>query len=81
MDKKINERALGYSGAVLGALCMLILGLFGNLGLYMGAVKLMQQSHMFFTLSAGGIILCMIEAAIISFLLMYMLAWIYNKFI
>ncbi|TFH41253.1 MAG: hypothetical protein E4G94_08260, partial [ANME-2 cluster archaeon] len=59
---------------------MLLLGVFGNLGIYTGAVEMMQQWHMFFSLSIVGIIAGMIEAAIIGFVFAYAFGWIYNKF-
>ncbi|PIR73181.1 MAG: hypothetical protein COU40_03920 [Candidatus Moranbacteria bacterium CG10_big_fil_rev_8_21_14_0_10_35_21] len=58
---------------------MLFLGISGNLGIYTGAVKMMEQWHMFFSLSIGGIIAGIIEAAVISFVFAYILGQIYNK--
>ncbi|NQU79419.1 hypothetical protein HQ545_06650 [Candidatus Woesearchaeota archaeon] len=58
---------------------MLLLGIFGNLGVYTGAVDMMKQWHMFFSLSISGIIAGMVEAAIISFVIVYAFVWIYNK--
>lgn len=81
MAEKLNTLALGYAGAIISAACMLLLGLFGNIGLYMGAVGMMMQWHMFFSLSVAGIITGMIEAAIISFIALYAFGWVYNKFV
>ncbi|HDZ54640.1 MAG TPA: hypothetical protein ENI19_03200 [Candidatus Nealsonbacteria bacterium] len=58
---------------------MLLLGILGNLGMYTGAVEMMQQWHIFFSLSIGGIIAGIIEAAVISFILIYKFGWLYNK--
>lgn len=80
-SKKLNSLALGYALAIISAACMLALGVLGNLGIYTGAVKMMQEWHMFFSLSFFGIIAGMIEAAIISFVLGYLFAAIYNKLI
>lgn len=71
MAEKLNELALGYAMAIVSAATMLLLGILGNLGIYTGAVQMMQQWHMFFSLSVIGIITGMIEAAIISFVLAY----------
>ncbi|MBU0461362.1 MAG: hypothetical protein KJ574_02120 [Nanoarchaeota archaeon] len=60
---------------------MLLLGILGNLGVYTNAVNAMMQWHMFFSLSVVGIIGGMIEAAVWGFVLLYLLAWLYNKFI
>jgi len=78
---KLNALALGYAAAFVAAIIMLLLGILGNLGIYTGAVEMMQQWHMFFSLSIMGIITGMIEAAIISFVFTYIFGWFYNKFI
>jgi hypothetical protein len=78
--QKLNERALGYSLAIVSALCMLLLGVLGNLGIYTGAVEMMSQWHLFFSLSTGGILAGMVEAAIISFIIGWLIAWVYNNF-
>lgn len=80
MDKQLNALALGYTGAILSAICMLILGILGYLGVYMGAVEAMQQWHIFFALTPLGIIAGMIEAAIIGFVTLYLFGLIYNLF-
>lgn len=81
MAEQLNEMAFGFAGSILSAIVMLILGVLGNIGLYMGAVQMMQQWHILFSLSIIGIILGMIEAAIIGFILCYGFAWLYNKLI
>ena len=75
-----NPLAAGYAGAILAAACMLLLGVLGNLGLYTGAVTIMEQWHIFFSLSVTGIIAGMIEAAILTFVFLYAFVWLYNKF-
>ncbi len=81
MDKaKLNPLALGGAAAILAALIMLLLGILGNIGVYTGAVDMMQQWHVFFSLSIGGIIAGMAEAAVISFVFVYLFGFIYNKF-
>ncbi|MCD1294981.1 hypothetical protein CUJ83_08220 [Methanocella sp. CWC-04] len=57
---------------------MLLLGILGNLGVYMGAVEQMEKWHMSFGLSITGIIGGIIEAAIISFIFLYAFAYVYN---
>ncbi len=78
--KNLNALALGYAGAIVSAVVMLVLGIFGNLSIYTGAVQMMQSAHMFFSPSVGGTITGMIEAAIISFVFLYALAAVYNRF-
>ncbi|MFH1064183.1 MAG: hypothetical protein V1729_03830 [Candidatus Woesearchaeota archaeon] len=77
----LNALALGYASASISAAGMLLLGILGNMGLYIGAAEMMRQWHMFFSLSIGGIVGGMIEAAVISFVFMYTFGWVYNKFI
>jgi hypothetical protein len=79
MSKKLNPEAFGLAGAIVSAFGMLIMGIFGNMGLYGNATRMMQQWHMFYNLSAVGIVGGMIEAAIISFVFAYVLAVVYNQ--
>jgi len=78
---KLNSLALGYAAAIVSAVCMLLLGISANFGFYTGAALMMKQWHMFFSFSPVGIFTGAIEAAIISFVFAYALAWIYNKFV
>ena len=81
MAKKfeLNALVLGYTAAILSAVCMLLLGIFGNLGIYAGAAQQMMMWHMFFDLSVLGIITGIIEAAVHGFIAAYVFAWLYNK--
>lgn len=79
--QKFNTLALGYTGATISAAGMLILGILGNLNIYTGAVAQMAEWHLFFSLSLVGIIGGMIEAAIMSFVIFYVFAVIYNFFV
>ncbi|MBU0963171.1 MAG: hypothetical protein KKD48_04680 [Nanoarchaeota archaeon] len=81
MVEKLNALALGYAAAIVSAVAMLLLGILGNIGVYSGAVSMMEQWHIFFSLSIIGIFTGMIEAAIISFIFMYAFGWVYNKLI
>ena len=58
----------------------LLLGILGNLSVYTSGVEAMRQWHVFFSLSIGGIIIGMIEAAVVSYILIYLLIYFYNKF-
>ncbi len=79
MSGNLDIFALAASAAIVSALIMLLLGIFGNIGIYTGAVEMMSQWHMFFILAPLGIITGMVEAAIISFVFIYLFGWIYNK--
>ena len=81
MTEKLNSLAFGASAALVAGLSMLILGILGNIGVYMGAVEMASQWHMFFSLKPVGILTGMIEGAIVSFVFFYIFGWIYNKFI
>jgi len=80
VKQKLNAVALGYSLAILSGLCMLLLGIFGYFGVYAGAVGMMGQWHMFFSISPFGIITGIIEAVIIGFICGWLIAYFYNKF-
>ncbi len=80
MSEKLNELALGYAGGIVSALAMLLMGVFGNFGIYSGMANMMQEGHMFFSLTPTGIILGIIEAGIIGFVFGYAIALAYNKF-
>ena len=81
MTKKLNCLALGYTSAILCATIMLLFGIIGNMGIYMGAVQMMQQWHMSFSLSVAGIVAGMVEGALIGFVFGYFFGCIYNKFV
>ncbi len=81
MIEPLKPTALGLAAAIVSAMVMLILGILGNLGLYLGAIEMMKQMHLFFSLSLMGIISGMIEAAIISFIFAYLLGFLYNRLI
>lgn len=79
--KTFDALALGYAGAVVAAACMLLLSILGSFGLYTGAVAMMAEWHMFYDLSVVGTITGMIEAAIVSFIGLYVFALVYNWFV
>jgi hypothetical protein len=81
MTEKLNSVAFASSAAIVAALSMMLLGILGNLDIYMGAVEMMSQWHMFFSLTPIGIFTGIIEAALISFVFFYIFAWVYNKFV
>ena len=78
--QKLNAVAVGYSLAILSGLGMLLFGIFGNLGWYMGAVDAMTQWHVFFDLSLLGIIMGIIEASIWGFVAGWLAVYFYNMF-
>lgn len=79
MSKELNPIVFGYSGAIVSAIGMFLLSIAGNIGIYTGAVEMMKQWHMFFSLSIGGTIAGMVEAAIFGFVFVYLLIYFYNR--
>ncbi|MDS0296824.1 hypothetical protein [Halogeometricum luteum] len=75
---RLNALALAGAAAVVSAIVMLLLGVFGAIGVYEGAVEAMEQWHLFFEPTVVGTVAGMVEAAVISFALEYALAWLYN---
>jgi hypothetical protein len=80
MTEKLNALAAGYSVALVSAAGMLLLGIVGNLGVYMAGVNAMMQWHVFFSLSMTGILAGMAEAAIFGFIFAYAVVTLYNRF-
>jgi len=76
--KKINEHALGTSIAGVSAIVMLALGVGANVGIYRNAAQMMMQWHGFFSLTAGGIVSGMIEAAVFGYIGGWLIARFYN---
>ncbi|USZ70106.1 hypothetical protein NGM10_17415 (plasmid) [Halorussus salilacus] len=76
----LDSLALAGAAAVVSAVAMLLLGVFGAIGVYEGAVEAMEQWHLFFEPTVVGTVAGMVEAAVISFVLMYAFAWLYNGF-
>jgi hypothetical protein len=76
---ELKPLAAGYSVAVVSAVGMLLLGILGNLGLYLGAVAAMQKWHVFFSLSVTGIVAGIVEAAVSGFVVAYAVIYLYNK--
>ena len=76
---ELKPLAAGYSAAIVSAAGMLLLGIVGNFGIYQSGVTAMRQWHVFFSLSPLGIIAGMAEAAVVGFVFVYTLVYIYNK--
>lgn len=81
MTTKLNALAFGYAGAVVSAVAMLILSVLAKVGIYEMAAQRMAEWHQFYSLSFGGIAAGIVESAVISFILGYGFAFVYNKFI
>lgn len=76
---KLHAHALALAGAVVSAACMLLLSVLNALGIYQSAAGTMADWHMFYAPDVGGTIAGMIEAAVISYIVLYAFAWVYGK--
>ena len=75
---KLNTSSIALAAAVWSALLMLVIWLLANMGLYVSAAEQMSKWHMFFNLTVIGLVSGMIEAGVISFLLVYSFATVYT---
>jgi len=75
----INAHKLGLAGAIVSSVTMLLLTLGNAVGLYEGAATQMQAWHMFYSPTVGGTIVGMIEAAIITYIYLFVMIFIYNQ--
>lgn len=75
----MNIQRFAMTGAIFASITMLLLSLLHMAGLYKGAAVMMQQWHMFYEPSTiVGTITGMIEAAIVTYVLILLFAWIYS---
>lgn len=77
---RLDPLAAAGAAAVISAAVMLLLGVFAIIGIYGGAIEMMIQWHMFFQPTVVGTLTGMIEAALISFVVVYPSVWLYNVF-
>ncbi|WP_433633574.1 hypothetical protein [Halomicrococcus sp. NG-SE-24] len=77
---KLDALAFAGAAAIVSSVIMFLLGVFGAVGVYEGAVRMMEQWHLFFEPTVVGTVAGMIEAAVISFAFIYAFAWLYNVF-
>lgn len=76
---KLHAHKFSLAGAIVSVFCMILLSVVNSLGIYIGSVELMQQAHMFYTPTVGGTITGMIEAAVMTYISLYVFVWVYNK--
>lgn len=63
---------------MISAGLMLLLGIAARMGVYVGAAERMMDWHMYFSLTPGGIVGGMVEAAIIALIVCWLFAYCYN---
>lgn len=74
--KKVQR--VSVTGAMSAALLMLLLSIGNSFGFYEEAVAQMQGWHMYYTPDFGGTISGMIEAAVVTYLGIQIVFWIYG---
>lgn len=79
MREKLKIQTLAISFAIWSALFMLVLWLLANMGLYVSAAEQMAKWHVFFNLTFTGLVAGMIEAAVVSYVLVFTFVWVYNR--
>lgn len=75
---KFDANKLALAGAITAALCMMLLSILNGLGLYQGATKQMMSWHMYYSPTVGGTVSGMVEAAVITYVVLFVFAWVYN---
>jgi len=76
---KLDANKLASASALTSALFMVLLSLGNGMGLYSNASTQMQTWHMWYTPSFGGTITGLIEAAVITYVFVWIAATIYNN--
>ncbi|MFC7020268.1 MULTISPECIES: hypothetical protein [Haloarcula] len=80
VSPRLDPLPFAAAAATVAAVIMLLLGLFGAIGVYEGGVEMMEQWHLFFTPTPAGTIAGILEAVIITGVFTYLFAEMYNRF-
>jgi len=80
VSPRLDPLPFAAAAATVAAVIMLLLGLFGAIGVYEGGVKMMEQWHLFFTPTLVGTIAGILEAVIITGVFTYLFVELYNRF-
>tara|TARA_Y100000310_G_scaffold343027_1_gene448808 strand:+ start:4979 stop:5227 length:249 start_codon:yes stop_codon:yes gene_type:complete len=78
--KGLDPKAFGKSLAVVSALFMLALSIAARSGVYTSAAEQMIKWHMFYSLTATGIVTGIIEAAVFGYVFGWLIVYFYNKY-
>lgn len=81
MKEKLNSAAFGLAAAIVAALIMAVIGTLSRFGIYTEAAQMMSSWHIFFDTTLLGIFAGMVEAAVSTFVLIYLFAVIHNQII
>lgn len=80
MNTSLSPKGLGIALALISALCMLILSLVGLAGYGQEAVSMMQIWHVGYDLTFLGIVIGIVEAIVLSYIVGWLIALVYNQF-
>jgi hypothetical protein len=76
---KLHAHKLALAAALVSAAGMLLLSLLNGVGLYQSAASQMMGWHMYYRPNATGTLFGMIEAAVITYIYVFPIAWVYNR--
>ncbi|MFH1534185.1 MAG: DUF5676 family membrane protein [Nitrospirota bacterium] len=77
--KKLSPNAVGLAAAILGAVCMLVIGVLAMFEIHMGAFEMMKTMHIWFDATVVGVLLGMVEAFVFAYVGGALFALLYNK--
>ena len=77
--KNLSPNALGLSLGILAAVHMLAISLAAMSGYYTGAYEAMKVWHMFYDLTAVGVLGGILEAFVWSYIAGAVFGWMYNR--
>ena len=78
---KLDAHKLASASALTSALFMVLLSLGSGLGMYRTMATQMQSYHMWYTPTFGGTLTGLIEAAILTYIFVWIAASIYNAMV
>lgn len=77
--KNLNANVVGLSAGILAAVGMLIIGVLAYFGVYMDGFEAMKAWHIWFDATLVGILLGIVEAFVLTYVVGFLFAWLYNK--
>ncbi len=80
-EMEIDSLAFGIASGLIYAIAILVMAVCAKLGAYKKAAQMLQEFHMFFSLTTRGIILGMLEGGVMGFVCGFIFAFLYNIFL
>lgn len=81
MFKKLCPVSLGLSGAAVGILFVVVVGVLGSFGFFKEMIEMVQKMHPSFVLTVGGVAVAAVVVGVKSFIYFFLLAWFYDFFV